>query len=183
MNPIKHLLQFLVVSFASLFLFTSLFAQELPPSHIQLLTPERIVGQPSLNGELLRELHWSNDSTRLGFLRSFPSPSLSPSKDSRHLSTEIWSIDPATGHRAVLVSSSQLETALKTIKPVQRSGDDDDHPSGPPQLSDFAWAAGDRSLLLITPISLAWIELGVGHARSLVAGGDDLSVAKLSPDG
>jgi dipeptidyl-peptidase-4 len=183
MNPIKHLLQHLVLNFAALSLFASLFAQELSSSHIQLLTPERMIGQPSLNGELLRQLHWSNDSARLGFLRSFPSPSVSPSKDSRQLSTEIWSIDPATGHRAALVSSSQLETVLKAIKPVQRSGDDDDHPSGPPQLSDFAWAPGDRALLLITPISLAWIDLNIGRARSLVAGGDDLSDAKLSPDG
>ena len=39
MNPVKQVLQHLVVSFGSLFLLTSLFAQELPLSQLQSLTP------------------------------------------------------------------------------------------------------------------------------------------------
>src|SRR5271154_5946387 len=131
MNPVKQALQHLVVSFGSLFLLTSLFAQELPSSQTQSLTPERIVSRPSLNGELLLQLHWSHDGRRLAFLQVSTSPSPSPSRTSRPPSTEIWSIDPATGHRSLLVSSSQLETALKAAKSVQQSGDDGDRPSEP----------------------------------------------------
>src|SRR5271157_5052336 len=61
MNSVRHLLQHLVLGFAVLFLLTSLFAQEQRLSQIQPLTPERIVSQPGLNGELPRQLHWSQD--------------------------------------------------------------------------------------------------------------------------
>src|SRR5271165_5128965 len=183
MNPVKHLLKHFVGSSAALFLLTSLFAQELPPSQIQPLTPERIVSRPSLNGELLRQLHWSDDGTRLAFLQSPVLPPRSRSKASRPPSPEIWSIDPATGHRALLVSSAQLDQVLKAAKAAQRSDDDDDRPTEAPQLSDFAWAPGDRALLLITPLSLAWIDLDTGHVRTLTASADELSDARLSPDG
>jgi dipeptidyl-peptidase-4 len=183
MNPVKQFLQHLVVSFGSLFLLTSLFAQELPSSQLQSLTPERIVSRPSLNGELLRPLHWSHDGRRLAFLQSSKSSSPSPSKTLRPPSTEIWSIDPASGHRALLISSSQLEKVLKAVRAVRQSVDDDERASGPPQLIDFVWAHGDRALLLITPVSLAWIDLDTGNSRTLVSGSEDLSDARLSPDG
>jgi len=183
MNSVKHLLQHLVLGFAVLFLLTSLFAQEQRLSQIQPLTPERIVSQPGLNGELPRQLHWSNDGTRCAFLHTSLPPSPSGARTLRPPATEIWSIDPATGGRSRLVSGAQLEPVLNAAKSASRSGDDDDHPSGPPQLSGFAWAPGDRALLLITPASLAWIDLDTGHARTLVSGADELSDVKLSPDG
>src|SRR5271163_996776 len=104
MNPVKHVPRQLVLSFVALFLLTSIFAQELPSSRIQTLTPERILGEPSLNGELLRQLHWSNDGVRLACIQS----SSCPARASQPQKAEIWSIDPATAHRSLLVSSAQL---------------------------------------------------------------------------
>lgn len=180
MNSVKHLMQRLVLGLSALFLLTPVFAQKLPPppSQIQPLTPERILGQPSLNGELLRQLHWSNDSARLAFIQTSPSSARTSQEK-----TEIWAIDPVTAHRSLLVSSAQLERVMVTDKSVRPSEDNDDHPTGPPRLNDYVWAPGDQALLLITPVSVAWIDLGSGHARMLVTGAKDLSDVKLSPDG
>ncbi len=152
------------------------------PSQTQLLTPERIVAQSLLKAGRLRQLHWSSDSTHLACIQSSAPPPPSEHRATQTpKTTEIWSIDPATGHRSLLVSNAQLESALGTEK--KRGPEDKDEVVAPPQLIDYVWAPDNQALLLITPVSLAWIDLTTGHARTLVSGAEELSDARLSPDG
>jgi dipeptidyl-peptidase-4 len=163
-------------------------AWQLPASKIQSLTPERILGQPSLNGELLRQLHWTSNGARLAWLRttlpSAPPPASGPPSPqlAGPPATEIWSLDTATAHPSLLISATQLAADLGASAPVRRKLGDD-HPAAPAHLTDYAWSPDGRSLLLITPVSLVWLDLASGHGRTLVSGAEELSDAQLSPDG
>jgi dipeptidyl-peptidase-4 len=81
-----------------------------------------------------------------------------------------------------MVSATQLTAALGTAAPARRT-QDDDHPAIPAHLADYAWSPDGRALLLITPISLVWLDLESGHGRTLVSGTEELSDTQLSPDG
>jgi dipeptidyl-peptidase 4 len=183
----KHPLQ-LFAYLIAIFSAAPGFAQQLPASQIQSLTPERILAQPSLNGELLHQLHWASNGARLAWLQTTPPPPQPPtpgppSPASPHPPvTEIWSLDTATAHSSLLVSATQITAALATSAPPPRHRDDD-HPTVRTGLTDYAWSPDGRALLLITPVSLVWLDLESGHARTLVAGSEELSDARLSPDG
>src|SRR5215475_3029212 len=176
MNLAKYRLQFLV-NVAALFGVAHTFAQQLPVSQIQSLTPERILSQPNLNGELLRHLHWTTDGIHLAWIQS--SPASTPSKLPI---SEIWSLDTATAHANLLVSAAQLTTALASASPAHKAKDDD-HPQATPSLSDYAWSPDGHALLLITPVSLVWLDLQSGHTRVLVSSAEESSDVQLSPDG
>src|SRR5579862_1280452 len=182
MNRPKYSLQHLVVCLIAFLGLAPAFAQQLPASQIQSLTPDRILAQPALNGELLRQLHWNNSGTRLAWLQTAASPVPTPSKTTRPPAIEIWSLDTAAAHSAVLISSAQITAALGTPTPAGH-GNDDEHPTVPPHVTDYAWSPDSRALLLITPVSLLWFDLESGHARSLVTASEELSDAQLSPDG
>ena len=178
----------LFVYLTAIFVVVPAGAWQPPASQIQSLTPDRILGQPNLNGELLRQLHWTSNGARLAWLRTIlppaaptsagpPSPQLAGSP-----ATEIWSLDTATAHSSLLISATQLAAALGASASVRRK-QDDDHPAAPAHLTDYAWSQDGRSLLLITPVSLVWLDLASGHGRTLVSGAEELSDAQLSPDG
>jgi dipeptidyl-peptidase-4 len=174
-----------LVNVIVLLAFTPLSAQQLPVSQNESLTPERILSQPSLNGELLWKLHWSSDSSRLAWLQSSPpAPAKAQHPPGAPLSSgvDIWSVDTATGKPGRLVSADQIAAALASSAP-SRSKSDDDRPGSPPQLTDYAWSPDARALLLITPVSLVWFEFESGRAHSLVTGSEELSSAQISPDG
>ena len=176
----------LFIYLTAIFVVPPAVAWQLPASQIQSLTPDRILAQPNLNGELLRQLHWTSNGTRLAWLRTTlsPAPPPAPGPPSPQLAgppaTEIWSLDTVTAHSSLLVSATQLAAALGAAAPVRRT-EDDDHPAAPAHLTDYAWSPDGRALLLITPVSLVWLDLESGYARTLVSG--ELSDAQLSPDG
>jgi len=182
----------LFVYLTAIFAVASVFARQLPESHIQSLTPERIFAQPSLNGQLLRQLHWTSNGTRVAWLQttlpatqsSTPGPP-SP-KEHNPPATEIWSLNTATGTTAapsrLVVSATQLAAALAAPALTGRS-QDDNHPHTPPALTDYAWSPDNSGLLLVTPVSLVWLDIESGHAHTLVSGAEELSDAQLSPDG
>ena len=188
MKLVKYRAQHLVVYLIALLAAAPLLAQQLPESPLPSLTPDRILAQPSLSGTLLEHLHWNTAGTRLAWLQSpqlpaSPSSPASPFSRVPHRDTpEIWVLDPSNARAVLLVSAAQIESALAAV-PAPRSVGDDEHPGLAPRLTDFAWAPGGSSLLLITPVSLVWFDLAGGHARTLVSGSDELSDARLSPDG
>ena len=183
----KYRLQ-LFIYVTAIFVVAPAVAWQLPASQIRSLTPDRILAQPDLNGELLQQPHWTSNGARLAWLRTNlpPAPPPSPGPPSPHLAgppaTEIWSLDTATSHSNLLVSATQLAAALGAAAPARRT-QDDDHPAIPAHLTDYAWSPEGRALLLITPISLVWLDLESGHGRTLVSGTEELSDAQLSPDG
>ena len=135
------------------------------------LTVDRIYGQPSLSGRLTRGIAWSPDGKRLTFLEARGT--------GRETKTELWSLDPSSGERSVLIPSDKLETILPAppSKQSQATG------AGRHAPSQYQWAPGGDALLFEGPNALAWFDLKTQTGRVLVSDKDDLTDVKISPDG
>jgi len=135
------------------------------------LTVGRIYSQPSLSGRLTRGIAWTPGNQRISYFETKGS-----GKDAK---PELWTMDAATGERALLVSAEKLEGALPAApgKSTQATG------AGRRPPAQYQWAPGGDALLLEGPHALAWFDLKSQAARVLVSGEKDLSDVKISPDG
>jgi dipeptidyl-peptidase 4 len=135
------------------------------------LTVDRIFAQPSLSGRLTRGIAWAPDNLRLSYFETKGS-----GKDAK---VELWTMDTATGERALLVSAEKLEGAMPAApsKETQATG----AARRPP--AQYQWAPGGDALLFEGPHALAWFDLKSQTSRVLVNGKEDLSDTKISPDG
>jgi dipeptidyl-peptidase-4 len=84
----------------------------------------------------------------------------------------------------LLVSSSTITAALSGSSSPPRRHQDDEDESNPFLLRDFAWSKDHRSLVLIGPQSLAWLDIESGSSRLLVSPekSDSKSVAGKSEE-
>jgi dipeptidyl-peptidase-4 len=135
------------------------------------LTVDRIFAQPSLSGRLTRGIAWTPGNQRLSYFAMKGS-----GKDAK---PELWAMDAATGERTLLVSAENLESAL----PAAPSKDTQATGAGRRPPAQYQWAPGGHALLFEGPHALAWFELKSQTSRVLVSGKEDLSDAKISPDG
>jgi dipeptidyl-peptidase 4 len=134
------------------------------------LTVDRIYSQPSLSGRLTRGLMWSPDGKQLSFFETRGA--------GREAKIELWSMDPATGNRALLVPAEKLEGVLPAATTqTQATG------AGRHAPSQYQWASGSDALLFVGAESLAWLDLKSQTSRVLVSGKGELSDVKISPDG
>jgi dipeptidyl-peptidase 4 len=135
------------------------------------LTVDRIYSQPSLSGHLTRGLSWSPDGKKLSYFETKAS--------GRDVKIELWTMDPSSGQRSLLIAADKLEEVLPP-PPSQQS-----QATGPGRHapSQYLWAPGGDALLFIGPESLAWFDLKTQSSRVLVSGKDELSDVKISPDG
>jgi dipeptidyl-peptidase-4 len=135
------------------------------------LTVDRIYSQPSLSGRLTRGIAWSPDSKQLSFFESVGA--------GREAKVELWSMNPATGERKLLISADKLESILPPppAKQSQATG------AGRRAPSQYQWAPGNDAILFVGTESLAWFDLKVQASRVLVSGKAELSDVKISPDG
>jgi dipeptidyl-peptidase-4 len=135
------------------------------------LTVDRIFGQPSLSGRLTRGMAWTPDGKKLTFLDT-----KGTGKDAK---SELWSLDPSSGERSLLISADKLETILPAppSKQSQASG------AGRHAPSQYQWAPSGDALLFEGPNALAWFDLKSQTGRVLESGKEDLSDVKISPDG
>ncbi len=135
------------------------------------LTVERIYSQPSLSGRLTRGIAWMPDNKHISYFETKGS--------GRDAKPELWTMDAATGERALLVSAEKLEGALPAAptKNSQATG------AGRRAPAQYQWAPGGDALLLEGPQALAWFDLKSQVARVLVNGKEELSDVKISPDG
>ncbi len=134
------------------------------------LTIDRIYGQPSLSGRLTRGIAWSPDGKRLTYLDT-----KGTGKDAK---TELWSMDPSTGERSLLISSDKLESIFPApaTKQSQATG------AGRHAASQYQWAPNNEALLFDGTEALAWFDLKSQTGRVLVSGKEELTDAKISPD-
>jgi dipeptidyl-peptidase-4 len=135
------------------------------------LTVDRIFAQPGLSGRLTRNIAWAPDNKRLSYFEM-----KGTGKDAK---PEIWTMDTETGERALLVPAEKLESALPAApsKETQATG------AGRRPPAQYQWAPGGNALLLEGPHALAWFDLQSQTSRVLVNGKEELSDAKISPDG
>ena len=135
------------------------------------LTVDRIYGQPSLSGHLTRGIAWSPDSKQLSYLET--------KGFGKEFRTELWVMDTTSGNRSLLISSDKMESILPAApdKQSQATG------AGRHAPSQYLWAPGGDALLFEAANSLAWFDLKSQTGRVLVAGREELSDVKISPDG
>src|SRR5208283_5224472 len=120
------------------------------------LTVDRIFAQPSLSGRLTRGIAWAPDNQRLSYFESRGS-----GKDAK---TELWTMDTATGDRALMVSAEKLESVL----PAAPSKDTQATGAGRRPPAQYQWAPGGDALLFEGPHALAWFDLKSQTSRVLV---------------
>ena len=135
------------------------------------LTVERIFSQPSLSGHLTSGLAWVPGKNQVSFFQAKQT-----GKDAK---PELWTMDPSTGERVLLVSADKLENVL----PSTKTRDSQATGAGRRPPSQYLWAPGGNALLFVGPHALAWFDLQTQQARVLASGEEGLSDAKISPDG
>jgi len=140
----------------------------------ELLTAERILGEPSLNGQLTGGVAWTPDNKKLSYLES------SGSGEERH--TSLYLMDLASGKRSVLIPAAKLESILSA---PSREGDE----SGAARVprhdapAKYHWAPSGDALLFSDANSLTWFDLKTQSGRMLVTGKAEIADAMISPDG
>ena len=151
----------------------SAFAQQKAASQAQPgeLTVDRIYGQPGLSGRLTRGITWSPDARRLAYLDTKGA--------GKEAKTELWTLDAASGERALLVPAEKLESVLPAAPGAQTQATG----AGRRAPAQFQWAPNGGALLFEGPESLAWFDLKSQSGRVLVTGKKELSDVKISPDG
>ena len=148
-------------------------AQQETASQTQLreLTVDRIFGQPSLSGHLMRGITWSPDGRRLAYLDT--------KGTGKEAKTELWTLDAATREKTLLVPADKLESMLPAAPGAQTQATG----AGRRPPAQFQWAPSGGALLFEGPESLAWYDLKSQSGRVLVTGKEELSDVKISPDG
>ncbi len=168
------------------------FEDKIPPNQqSDALTLERVSSEPDsplATASRTATLHWSNDGSRVAWLKKVVPGIKSREKAPQQ---EIWTLDATPGTESIpstlnvprlLVS---VEKATSCLRGSERPTPvlDDDAKDNPNFLQDFAWSGDRDSLLLIGARSLAWLSLSTGESHLLLAGDQPLSSAALAPDG
>src|SRR6516165_241785 len=148
-------------------------ARQKTASQTQLreLTVDRIFGQPSLSGHLMRGVTWSPDGQRLAYLDT--------QGTGKEAKTELWTLDAATREKTLLLPADKLESVLPAAPGTQTQATG----AGRRPPAQFQWAPSGAALLFEGPESLAWYDLKSQSGRVLVTGKEGLSDVKISPDG
>ena len=135
------------------------------------LTVRRIYSQPSLGGKLLRGVQWSPDGKRVSFLDE--------QGHGKEAKTELWTLDPESGEKHLLVGVDKFEAVLSPDKsqPSQATG------LGRRAVSQYAWAPDGNSILLIGARALGLADLKTQQSKTLFTGQEAIADAKFSPDG
>jgi dipeptidyl-peptidase 4 len=135
------------------------------------LTVQRIYSSPSLTGSLTPGIEWSPDAKQISYLeRNVPGQAGS---------SELWTMDAATGARKVLVKAETLSAVMQPekTKAVQSTG------LGRIEPENYIWSPRGDSLLFIGDSNLVLLDLKTMMPKTLVSGQADLEDAKFSPDG
>lgn len=135
------------------------------------LTIERIYGAASLSGRLTRGVAWAPDGKQLSFFET--------RNEGKKSATELWTMDPATGQRKLLIAADKLETVLpaESGKQSQATG------LGRRPPSQVQWAPDGTAFLFEGPTALAWFDLKTQSGHPLVSGKEEIADPKISPDG
>ena len=134
------------------------------------LTIESIFAEGGLTGRGPDVFKWSPDSTRLSFIQ----------RDDSGEHGQLWSIDVATGAKAVLVTESKLQSLFP---PDSRMTAEQRERAQRYAVAAYQWAPDSKHLLFDSRGQLWYYSLDSGTAVQLTTAAEPTSDPKFSPDG
>jgi len=153
-------------------LVTATFPQQASsalPAGKKQLTIEDIFREPAGDASAPRFVEWSPDGRRLSFVRT-------NSTDGRD---ELYSLDPATGHGAVLIGAGPLATLMApNAKPSERERENRSRYG----IAAYHWAPDSKGLLFDASGQLRFYNLQTGKSTDLTGSASPASDPKFSPD-
>lgn len=172
--------QFTWVLLSSTLILGRLAAQT--PEPAKPLTVDQIVEEGVRNQAMPQGMAWSPDGKLLTFIRT----TVTPGKMVRGVmipgssTSEIWSLNVASGKEELLVSHAQLTEALEGAHRRPVLGEDEDA-AKKRQLESYAWSQDGQSLLLASRVALVWFDLDKHTSRPAIP--QELATAdKQDPD-
>src|SRR5512147_1212100 len=134
------------------------------------LTIESIFSEGGITGRGPETIKWSPDGTRLSFIQ----------RDDAGEHGQLWSIDVATGAKAVLVAESKLQSLFP---PSSRMTAEQRERAQRYSVAAYQWAPDSRHLLFDSRGQLWYYSLDNGTAVQLTTAAEPTSDPKFSPDG
>ncbi|MBZ5567183.1 MAG: alpha/beta fold hydrolase [Acidobacteriia bacterium] len=134
------------------------------------LTIESIFAEGGITGRGPETIKWSPDNTKISFVQ----------RDDSGEHGQLWYIDVASGHKAVLVAESKLQSLFP---PDSRMTAEQRERAQRYSVAAYQWAPDSKHLLFDSRGQLWYYSLDTGTAVQLTAAPDASTDPKFSPDG
>jgi dipeptidyl-peptidase 4 len=172
-GPEKIVKQFfsLVVVFALVLVSSALFAQTAANSPQKKLTIEAFTAPGGLTGRAPENIKWSPDSKVLTFVQ----------RDDSGDHGELYSIDPATGEKKVLVSEAKLAKLAPDVTKIKNEREKERITRY--SVAAYVWSPDSRHLLFDSLGQLWMYSLESGTAVQFTSAPEPSNDPKFSPDG
>ena len=161
----RLLVFFLLLSLAS-------FAQSAPEKpRTKEITIDAIVAPGGLTGRAPENVQWSPDSAQLSFVQ----------RDDTGEHGELWSINPATGEKKVLVSEAKLSSLAPDVNKIKNEREKERITRY--SVAAYHWSPDSKSLLFDSLGQLWLFRLESGTAVQFTSAPEPSDDPKFSPDG
>jgi len=161
----RLLVFFLLLSLAS-------FAQSAPERpRAKEITIDAIVAPGGLTGRAPENVQWSPDSAQLSFVQ----------RDDTGEHGELWSINPATGEKKVLVSEAKLSSLAPDVNKIKNEREKERITRY--SVAAYHWSPDSKSLLFDSLGQLWLFRLESGTAVQFTSAPEPSDDPKFSPDG
>ena len=161
----RLLVFFLLLSLAS-------FAQSAPEKpRAKEITIDAIVAPGGLTGRAPENVQWSPDSAQLSFVQ----------RDDTGEHGELWSINPATGEKKVLVSEAKLSSLAPDVNKIKNEREKERITRY--SVAAYHWSPDSKSLLFDSLGQLWLFRLESGTAVQFTSAPEPSDDPKFSPDG
>ncbi len=148
------------------------WGQEPPPIGTEKnLTIDLINAQPGLLGRAPEAVQWSPDGARVTYIL----------RDESGEHGQLWSIDPATGKREVLMSSEKLSALAPPAAHIKDEREKERRSRY--AVAGYHWSPDSRHLLFDANGQLWLYSLNTGTGTQITASTDPMLDPKFSPDG
>ena len=155
-------------------------AAQPPPAAAQYSAVGHLAEERERSKTLPRDFSWSPDGKSIGFIQTVPSIGKTARSPQ---AAEIWSVDPATGLKKILVSNTEIIAAFGGEVPRAMLGGDNEEETRRSQLQEYLWDPGGHALLLATNTKLTWFDLDTHSSRPIATVHAGIGNPQISPDG
>ncbi len=146
-------------------------AQTVKGEEQKALTIEAIAGAGGITGRAPEALQWSPDGSRVSFIQ----------RDASGEKGELWSLEAASGRKAVLVGAQKLALLVPPVSKLQ--SEQQKEAATRYGIAGYHWSPDSQHLLFDSQGQLWLYSLASGTATQLTSVTDPISDPQFSPDG